>query len=104
MVQLSHPYVITGKTITLTIWTFVGKVMSLVINVLSSCYSFSSKEQTSFTFMAAVSIVGDFGAQENKICHYSTFPPSICQEVMRLNALILVSFFTLLFDYHQEAL
>ena len=73
MVQLSHPYVITGKTITLTLWTFVGKVMSLVINVLSSCYSFSSKEQTSFTFMAAVSIVGDFGAQENKICHCFCF-------------------------------
>ena len=28
MVQLSHPYVTTGKTVTLTIWTFVGKVMS----------------------------------------------------------------------------
>ena len=30
MVQLSHPYLSTGKTITLTIWTFVGKVMSLL--------------------------------------------------------------------------
>ena len=32
MVQLSHPYMITGKTIALTIWTFVGKVMSLLFN------------------------------------------------------------------------
>ena len=36
MVQLSHPYMITGKTITLTRWTFVGKVMSLLFNILPS--------------------------------------------------------------------
>ena len=35
MAQLSHPYMATGKTISLTIWTFVGKVMSLLSNVLS---------------------------------------------------------------------
>ena len=35
MVQLSHPYMITGKTIALTIWTFVGKVVSLLFNMLS---------------------------------------------------------------------
>ena len=35
MVQLSHPYMTTGKTIVLTIWTFVGKVMSLIFNMLS---------------------------------------------------------------------
>ena len=35
MVQLSHPYMTIGKTITLTIWTFVGKVMSLLFNALS---------------------------------------------------------------------
>ena len=35
MVQLSHPYMSTGKTIVLTIWTFVGKVMSLLFNALS---------------------------------------------------------------------
>ena len=34
-VQLSHPYMTTGKTIALTRWTFVGKVMSLVFNMLS---------------------------------------------------------------------
>ena len=34
-VQLSHPYVTTGKTITSTRWTFVGKVMSLLFNMLS---------------------------------------------------------------------
>ena len=35
MVQLSHPYMTTGKTIALTKWTFVGKVMSLLLNMLS---------------------------------------------------------------------
>ena len=35
MVQLSHPYMTTGKTIALTRWTFVGKVMSLVFNMMS---------------------------------------------------------------------
>ena len=35
IVQLSHPYVTTGKTIALTRWTFVGKVMSLLFNMLS---------------------------------------------------------------------
>ena len=36
MVQFTHPYIITGKTISLTRWTFVGKVMSLLFNMLSS--------------------------------------------------------------------
>ena len=35
IVQLSHPYMTTGKTIALTIWTFVGKVMCLLFNMLS---------------------------------------------------------------------
>ena len=35
IVQLSHPYMITRKTIVLTRWTFVGKVMSLLFNMLS---------------------------------------------------------------------
>ena len=35
VVQLSHPYMITGKTIALTRWTFISKIMSLIFNVLS---------------------------------------------------------------------
>ena len=35
IVQLSHPYVTTGKTVALTRWTFVGRVMSLLFNMLS---------------------------------------------------------------------
>ena len=40
MVQFSHPYVTTGKTIALTIWTFVGKVISLLFNTLSLSWLF----------------------------------------------------------------
>ena len=39
IVQLSHPYITTGKTIALTRWTFVGKVMSLLFNMLSISYT-----------------------------------------------------------------
>ena len=45
IVQLSHPYMTTGKTIALTRWTFVGKVMSLLFNMLSKVgHNFSSKK------------------------------------------------------------
>ena len=65
MVQLSHPYMTTGKAIALTIWTFVGKVMSLLFNTLPRFVlrSFSSKEQASFNFMAAVTICSDLGSE-----------------------------------------
>ena len=43
-VQLSHPYMTTGKTIALTRWTFVGKVMSLLFNMLSRLSNFPSRE------------------------------------------------------------
>ena len=47
MIQLSHPYVTTGKTTALTICNFVDKVLSLLFNMLSSFVSFSSKQQAS---------------------------------------------------------
>ena len=63
VVQLLHPYMNTGKTIALTRWTFVGKVMSLLFNMLSRlAIAFFSKEQLSFNFMAAITICSDFGA------------------------------------------
>ena len=47
LVQLSLPYMTTGKTIALTIWTPASKVMPLLFNTLPVCHSFSSKEQAS---------------------------------------------------------
>ena len=66
-VQLSHPYMSTGKTIALTRWTFVGKVMSLLFNMLSRLViTFLPRGKVSFNFMAAITICGDFGAPKIK--------------------------------------
>ena len=70
MVQISHIYVTTGKTIALTRQIFVSKVMSLLFNILSKfVIAFLPREQVSSNFMAAVTICSDFGSQENKVCH-----------------------------------
>ena len=75
IVQLSHPYMTTGKTIALTRWTFVGKVISLLFNMLSSDHNFPFKEQVSFNFTAVVTIYSDFGAPQNKVSHcFHCFP------------------------------
>ena len=55
-VQLSHPYMTTGKTITLTRWTFVGKVMSLLLNMLSRLVITFLPKSKRLNFMAAVTI------------------------------------------------
>ena len=54
MVQLSHPYMITGKTIGLIRWTFVGKVMSLLFNMLSRFVTVFLPRSKHLTFTAAV--------------------------------------------------
>ena len=96
-----------GKTIALIIWTFVGKVIFLIFNMLSR-FVFSSKEQVSFNFMAAVTICSGFGTQESRVCHYFRCFHIICHEVMRPGAMIFVflnvefqaSLFTLFFNSH----
>ena len=55
-VQLSHPYMTTGKTIALTRWSSVGKIMSLLLICCLGWSQLYSKEQASFNFMAAVTI------------------------------------------------
>ena len=76
IVQLSHPYMTTGKTIALTRWTLL--VMSLLLICCLGWHSFSSEEQAFFTFMAAVTIWSDFEAPQNKVCHcFLFFPPLI---------------------------
>ena len=90
MVQFSHPYMTTGKTI-VTRWTFVGKVMSLLFNVLSRLVTaFLPSLEVSLYFMAAAIFHSDFGAQENKVCHYFHCFPTFFYEVMGLDAMILV--------------
>ena len=67
IVQLSHPCMTTGKTIALTRWTSVGKVMSLLLNMLSRLVITFLPSSKCLNFMAAVTICSDFGAQKNKI-------------------------------------
>ena len=75
LVQLSHPYMTTGKTITLTVWNFVGKVMSLLFNVLSRFVIAFLPRSKCLNFVPAVTVCSDFGAQENKICYCFYFSP-----------------------------
>ena len=73
----------TGKTIALTRWTFVGKVMSLLFNVLSRLViAFLPRSKCLFIFMAAVTVHSDFGPPKIKSVTVSTFSPSIYHEVM----------------------
>ena len=70
-VQLSHPYMTIGKTISLTRWTFVGKVMSLHFNMLSRfVIAFLPKsKRLLISWVQSVTICSDFGAPQNKVCH-----------------------------------
>ena len=88
MVQLSHPYMTTGKTIALTRWNFVSKIMSLLFNMLSRIVIVFLPRSKSLNFMAAVTICSDFGVQEKKACHI--FCLYICHEVTGPDAMILV--------------
>ena len=91
MVQLSHPYMTTGKTIALTIWTFVGKVTSLLLNMLSGvviaflprskCLLISWLQSPSAVILEPPKI---------KSATVSTVSPFICHEVMGPDAMILV--------------
>ena len=58
MAQLSHLYMTTRKTVALTIWTFVGKVMSLLFNVLSKFVIAFLPKGKCLNFMAAVMLPG----------------------------------------------
>ena len=91
MVQLVHPYMTTGKTIALTRQIFVGKVMSLLFNMLSrlvitflprgKCLLISWLQSTSVMILEARKIKSDT---------VSTVSPSLCHEVMGPDAMIFV--------------
>ena len=73
-VQLSHPYMTTGKTIALTRWIFVGKVMSLLFNMLSKlviAFLARSKCLLISWLQSPSSVILE--SQENKICHCFPF-------------------------------
>ena len=75
-VQLSHPYMTTGKTIALTRRTFVGKVMSLLLNMLSRwVITFLPRSNCLLISRLQSPSCSDFGAQKNKVWHcFHCFP------------------------------
>ena len=73
--QISHIYMTTGKTMALTIQTFVVKVMFLLFNTLSGFVIAFLPRSKCLNFEAAVTVHSDFGAQEIKVCHCFHFPP-----------------------------
>ena len=89
--QLSHPYMTTGKTIALTRWTFVGKIMSLLFNMLSrlvitflprsKCFLISWLQSPSSVILEHQKIKPDT---------VSTVSPSIFYEVMGPDAMIFI--------------
>ena len=105
----SHLHINTEKTIALTRWTFVGKVMSLLFNVLSrfviaflprsKCLLISWLQSQSAVILEPKKI---------KSVTVSIVSQSVCHEMMGPDAMMLIfwvlSFFTLLFHLHQEAL
>ena len=90
IVQLSHPYMTIGKTIALTRWTFVDKVMSLLFNMLSRlviAFLPRSKHHLISWLQSPPAVILE---PRKIVSHVSTFSPSICHEEMGLNAMILV--------------
>ena len=80
----------TGKTIALTRWTFVGRVMSLLFHMLSRLVITFLLSNKHLDFMAAVTICSDLEPKNIKSLVVSIVFPSICQEVMGPDAMILV--------------
>ena len=90
MVQLSHPYMTTGKTIALTRQTFVGKVMPLLFNMLSRLVIafLPRSKRLLISWLKSPSAV-ILEPKKIKSVTVSIVSPSICHEVMGLDAVIL---------------
>ena len=91
IVQLSHPYMTIGNTTALTRWTFVGKIMSLLFNMLSRLVItfLPRSKHLLISWLQSPSVV-IFQPPKIKSATVSTVSPSICLEVMGPDAMILV--------------
>ena len=91
IVQLSHPYMTTGKSIALTIWTFVGKAMSLLFNTLSRLViAFLPRNNRLLISWLQSPSALILEPKKIKSVSVSIVSPSICHEVMELDAMIFV--------------
>ena len=93
IVQLSHPYITTGKTIALTRRTFVGKVMSLLFNMLSRLVIafLPRRNRLLISWLQSPSAV-ILEPKKIKYVTVSIVSPSICHEVMANTAIMLIKF------------
>ena len=91
MVQLSHPYMTTGNTIALTEWTFVSKVMSQLFNMLSRLV-IAVLPMSKYLLISWLQSPSAVVLEPKKIksVTVSIVSPSICYEVMGLNAMIFI--------------
>ena len=96
MVRLSHPYMTTGKTIALTIWTLVSRVMSLLLNILSRLVIvfLPRSKHLLISWLQSPSAVM-LEPKKIKLVTVSIVSPSICHEVIGPDAI---------FHPYQEAL
>ena len=111
-VQLSHPYMTTGKTIALTRRTFVGKIMSLLLNMLSRLVITFLPRSKRFliSWLQSRSAV-ILEPPKNKFWHcFHCFPiyfpwndGTRCHDLRFVNVELYANFFTFLFHFHQEA-
>ena len=113
LVQLSHPHMTSGKTIALTRWNFVGKVMSLLVKMLSRfVISFLPRSKRLLMLWLQSPSAVTLESPQNKVCHCFHCLPiylpwsdgSRCHDHHFLNVEFEASFFTLCFHFHQEAL
>ena len=88
IVQLSHPYMTTGKTIALTRWTIVDKVMSLLFNVLSRLV-ITFLPRSKLLLISWLQSPSAVTLEPRKI-KSATVSPSICNQVMEPDDMILV--------------
>ena len=106
MVQLSHPYMTTGKTIAFTRWTFISKIMSLLFNMLSR-FVIAFLPRSKHLLILWLQLPSAVILEPKKMKSVPVFisPPSICHKVLGPDATILVfwvlsfkpTFFTLFF-------
>ena len=91
MVQFTHPYMTTGKTIALTIWTLVDKVMSLLFNTLSRfVIAFLPRNRHLLILWLQSPSAVIWESKKIKSVTVYIISPSICHEVMGPDAMILI--------------
>ena len=112
IVQLSHPYMTTGKTIALTRWTFVGKVTSLLFNMQSRLVItfLPRSKRLLISWLQSPSAV-ILEPRKINSASFHCFPIYLpwsdgtgCHDLSFLNVELEANFFTLLFHFPQEAL